>query len=65
LLQVDEGGESETLVPAAAFDLEADGQLDLLTAPIGNDQVRYLLRRHKSALERSELWSVPYLDCPC
>jgi ketosteroid isomerase-like protein len=57
--------EGEPFAPASAFDLDADGQLEILSGPEGFTRERALLRRQGSRLVRDVLFAVPFLDCPC
>ncbi|HTV23611.1 MAG TPA: nuclear transport factor 2 family protein [Polyangiaceae bacterium] len=57
--------EEEPFAPASAFDLDGDGQLEILSGPEGSRRERALLRRSGSKLVRDVLFAVPFLDCPC
>jgi hypothetical protein len=56
---------AEPLAPTSAFDLDGDGQLEILSGPEGLNRERALLRRRGSKVVRELLLSVPFLDCPC
>jgi ketosteroid isomerase-like protein len=57
--------EGEPFAPASAFDLDADGQLEILSGPEGFSRERALIHRQGSRLVRDVLFAVPFLDCPC
>jgi uncharacterized protein DUF4440 len=57
--------EGEPFAPASGFDLDADGQLEILSGPEGFSRERALIRRQGSKLVRDVLFAVPFLDCPC
>jgi hypothetical protein len=56
---------AEPLAPTSAFDLDGDGQLEILSGPEGLNRERALLRQRGSKVVRELLLSVPFLDCPC
>lgn len=57
--------EGLRLGPQAAFDLDGDGRLEILSGPEGLTRERSLLRRRGAQVVRDLLSSVPSLDCPC
>jgi len=57
--------EGEQFAPQSAFDLDGDGQLEILSGPEGLERERALLRRRGAKVVRDLLFSVPFLDCPC
>jgi hypothetical protein len=49
----------------AGVDLDADGELELISGPDGEDESFALLRPAKSGYVREVFFAAPYLDCPC
>jgi len=57
--------EAELLDPVSAFDLDGDGQLEILNVQGGLGRSRSLIQRRGAALESMPLLDVLDLDCPC
>lgn len=57
--------EPSALEPIAAFDLHGDGSFQILFAPEPASDERSLWRRHAKGASLTELFTIPYLDCPC
>jgi hypothetical protein len=55
----------EPLEPLAAFDLDGNGSFEVLFAPGPGSDERLLWRREAKEPRPTELFTVPYFDCPC
>jgi len=51
--------------PLSAFDLDGDGNLEILFGPEGLRQERGLYQLAGDAYDRFVLWKQPFHDCPC
>lgn len=58
-------GTDDRLNVIAAFDLNGDGEPELLSGPDGEHQSFSLIRRDGNAFEKEDVFTIPYFDCPC
>lgn len=57
--------EAALVDPVSAFDLDGDGQLEILNVQAGISRFRHLIYRQGAGLVAPQLLRLPDLECPC